>query len=189
MRFLALIPALLLASPAIAAPWVIDPASTLTFTGKQAGDAFTGSFTRFTPVVEFDPHHPERGKITVTVDMTQIALADKDKRESLPEEAWFFTQQFPTATFISTAIRRHEADAHRFVAEGNLTIRGITKPISLHFFLEEKAPLTVADGTVTLNRKDFGIGQGEFSDDQWIAYPVAVKFHLIATKPTARKKD
>lgn len=170
------------AVPALAAPWVIDPTSTLTFTGKQAGDAFTGNFTKFTPVVEFDPAKPEAASITVTVDMGSATIDDNDKQESLPTEDWFDVVKFPTATFTSTRVTA-VGDNKNFLAEGNLTLRGISKPVQLKFsFVEDNGRATV-DGGVELKRNDFGVGQGQWTTDEWIAYPVDVKFHLIATKP------
>lgn len=171
----------LFALPALAAPWVIDPASTLTFTGKQAGDAFTGSFTRFTPVVEFDPAKPETAKISVTVDMKSATIDDKDKNESMPTKDWFFVEKFPTATFESTRVTALSSEK-AYVAEGNLTIRGVSKPAALKFTFSEAGGKATVDGGAVVQRNDFGVGEGQWKDDQWIAYPVDVKFHLIATK-------
>ncbi len=171
----------LFALPAFAAPWVIDPASTLSFHGSQAGDAFTGNFTKFTPVVEFDPAKPEAAKITVTVDMSSATIDDSDKQESLPTDDWFNIKKFPTATFTSTRVTALSSEK-AYLAEGNLTLHGVSKPAALKFtFVEEGGKATV-DGGVQLKRNDFGVGSGQWASDEWIAYPVDVKFHIIATK-------
>lgn len=179
MRYSILAALSLLATPALAAPWVIDPSSTLTFTGKQAGETFTGHFTKFTPVVEFDPAKPEAGGITVTVDMASATIADKDKQDSLPTEDWFNTPQFPTASFISSTIKK--TGDHTYEASGRLTLHGVSQLVTLPFTLKEDAGKTIVDGKVVLKRNEFGVGSGQWKDDQWIAYPVDVTFHLIAT--------
>lgn len=180
---LAAIATLALPIGAMAANWQVDSAaSTLTFTGKQAGEAFTGSFTKFTPTVEFDPLKPETAKITVVVDMASASIPEKDKQDSLPTSDWFDTAKFTTATFTSTRVTSLSKQPGAYIAEGNLTLRGITKPIQLQFSFTEDKGRAMVDGTSTLNRSDFGVGQGQWKDDQWIAYPVEVKFHLIATK-------
>lgn len=171
----------LAALPAFAAPWVVDPASTLTFTGTQAKDPFTGSFTKFTPVVEFDPAKPETAKITVTVDITSAKIDDKDKQDSLPTPDWFDTEKFPTATFTSTRVTSLSS-SKSYAAEGNLTLHGITKPVVLNFTFNEASGQATVDGTAKLQRNDFGVGSGQWKSDEWIGYPVDVKFHLIATK-------
>lgn len=168
---------------ALAAPWTVDPAaSTLSFTGKQAGEAFTGSFTKFTPVVEFDPLKPENAKITVTVDMASATIDDKDKQESLPTSDWFDTAKFATATFTSTRVTSLSSQQGAYMAEGDLTLHGITKPVALKFTFTETNGKATVDGSVVLQRNDFGIGSGQWKSDEWIAYPVDVKFHLLATK-------
>ncbi len=171
----------LFAMPVMAAQWKIDPASTLSFHGTQAGDPFVGSFTTFTPLVEFDPAKPEAATISVTVDMGSATIDDKDKQESLPTSDWFDTAKFPTATFTSTRVTALSSEK-AYIAEGNLTLHGITKPVALKFTFNEDAGKATVDGSVELKRNDFGVGQGQWKSDAWIAYPVAVKFHLIATK-------
>lgn len=183
MRCLILATAITLAAlPALAAPWQVDASkSTLTFSGAQAGEAFTGQFTRFTPVVDFDPAKPETATITVTVDMGSATIDDKDKQDSLPTADWFDTTKFPTATFTSTRVTSLGSE-NAYIAEGNLTLRGLTKPIQLKFSFAEKNGTATVDGSSQLNRRDFNVGSGQWASDEWIAYPVVVKFHLIAQK-------
>ncbi len=173
--------ALFVATSAHAAPWTIDATnSTLSFTGKQASEEFTGQFSQFTPVVELDPAAPEKGSIKVTVDMNSATIADKDKNDSLPTTDWFDSVKFPLASFESSAISK--TGDHQFAAAGILTIKGIHQPLTLTFTLSEANGITRADGSVQLERQKFNIGLGQWKDDQWIAYPVTVTFHLQATQ-------
>ena len=172
------------ASAAVAAPWVVDAQqSTLTFTGTQAGDAFHGSFSKFTPLIEFDPAHPERGSIHVTIDIASATIDDKTKQEALPTDDWFATAKFPPAEFQSTAIRDVGSDKigiKMYEATGTLSIRGIQKTITLPFSLKQEGAMMDGFGTITLNRHDFGIGQGQWMSEQWVAYPVVVAFRIFA---------
>lgn len=173
----------LLAFPAAAANWVVDvPHSSLTFSGTQGGEAFTGRFTRFMPVIDFDPAAPQKGSVTVTIDMTSATIDDKDKQASLPTEDWFFTQKFPTATFTSHDLL--QAGEGGYTASGTLTIRGIPLEATLPFTLREEGGITHAEGSIILQRNQFGVGQGQWKDDKWIGYPVTVKFHLLAKPQT-----
>lgn len=180
MRRLLIVALMGLAFPATAAEWQVDvPKSSLTFTGEQAGEPFTGRFTRFTPVIDFDPAAPQKGAISITVDIASATIDDKDKLESLPTEDWFHTAKFPTATFTSKNII--QSGNGGFTANGTLTIRGIPLEVALPFTLREEAGITHAEGSVIVQREQFGVGQGQWKDDQWIKYPVVVKFHLLAT--------
>lgn len=167
---------------ASAAPWVVDNGqSTLQFSGKQGDEAFTGGFKKFTPTIELDLAHPEQGKIDVTVDMTSGYIDnDKDKQAALPTDTWLGVKQFPAAKFHSTAIQA--SGPQKYVVTGELSLHGISKSITFPFTLEPSGAAMKATGTIELKRNEFGIGQGkEWSSDQWIAYPVTVKFTVLAT--------
>lgn len=180
MRRFLMVSLMAFALPAHAAPWHVDvPNSHLTFTAEQAGDQFTGRFTQFTPVIDFDPAAPQTGKIAITIDMASVAIDDKDRRDSLPTEDWFFTEKFPTASFTSSNII--QSGNGGFTANGKLTLRGVTLDVALPFTLREEAGITHAEGSVILQRQQFGVGQGQWADDQWVKFPVVVKFHLQAT--------
>ncbi|OYW13400.1 MAG: hypothetical protein B7X02_02270, partial [Rhodospirillales bacterium 12-54-5] len=122
-----------------------------------------------------------QGKIDVSIDIASAFIDnDNDKQDSLPKEEWFATKQFPKAAFHSTAI--HVTKPNNYLVTGDLTLRGITKPITFPFTLQPSNGAMKATGTFALKRNDFGIGQGkEWSTDQWIAYPVQVSFTIVAT--------
>jgi polyisoprenoid-binding protein YceI len=169
-----------LASPALGANWVVDATqSSLVFEASQAGQSTEGKFTRFTPAIDFDEATPEKGHITVTVDIASVTSDSKEAAEALPTSDWFGASQFPQASFTSTTI--HKTGDHQFAAEGNLTLHGITRPITLPFILAAQGSKTRAVGQTTLNRQDFGIGQGRWADDKWIGFPVIVHYSILAT--------
>lgn len=172
--------ATLLSTPTLAAQWQVDPAtSRLTFEAEQSGEKFTGSFTTFTAAIDFDEAAPEKGKITATIDMASATTDDKDRRDTLPTNDWFAVKQFPTATFTSTSIRK--TGDRQFEAKGPLTIKGISKEISLPFTLATTGKSTIATGGVSLNRNDYSIGQGEWKTDNYIKFPVRVQFEIHAS--------
>ena len=174
------------ANTAVAAPWKVDTTqSRLTFEAEQAGEKFTGEFKKFTPIIEFDPAKPEQGKIDVTIDIASITTDDKDRREALPTGDWFAVKQFPTAKFTSTSISRNPAtkpDIGSYLAKGKLTIRGVSKDITLPFSLKPMANYTLATGSLTLHRNDFGVGQGTWQSEEWVKNTVTVRFQLNATQ-------
>jgi polyisoprenoid-binding protein YceI len=178
--------ALLIAAPASATSWQVDPAaSQLKFEADQAGELFSGSFAKFTSRIDLDLDAPGKGHIEVTVDMTSATVEGKDRQDSLPTRDWFATKEHPTASFISKTIRALGSDKpgiQHYEALGTLTIKGIAKEITLPFSVQRTGNNAVARGEITLNRKDFGIGTGkEWDSDQWIKFPVKVSFTLHAT--------
>lgn len=165
-----------------ATPWQVDTAkSHLTFTGSQAGSPFTGEFSKFTIQIDFDPAHPETGHILITIDMASATITDdKEQNDALPTEDWFYPAKFPSAVFEAKTIRPSGANA--YVASGTLTLHGITQRVELPFTLKPEGDATRAEGTTTLQRNQFQLGGTQWKDDKWIAYPVTVKFSLLATR-------
>lgn len=159
--------------------WAVDPAhSTLTFTGDQSGEKFIGGFKKFAAQIALDPDHPESGKITVTVDIASAYAGSSDRDGMLPQSDWFDTAKFPQAQFTSTAIRK--TGPGQYVADATLTIKGMTKNVTLPFTLVQEGDHWHAQGKVGLKRNDFALGQGSFANENYVKYPVDVIVDLQA---------
>jgi len=168
------------AGAAHATEWLTDPLqSKLTFEGTQSGDAFKGEFKSFTSDIEFSEATPEKGRIHVTVDMKSATVEGKDRNDALPTKSWFSVVEFPKAEFTSSAI--HKVAEHQFIAQGKLTIRGISQDVALPFTLTPENGKMRATGSLTLKRNEYKIGDGEWASDKWIAYPVKVSYEIFAT--------
>ena len=182
--FLAASSAALLATavlPAVAADWKLDRGkSTLGFSGAQTGAAFEGKFSNYSAVINFDPDHPETSHISVTVDLASAVTGDTQRDTALPGKDWFDTEEFPQAKFDSDRIRRTAAGSYE--ASGKLTLRNVTRPFVLPFTLDINGAAAHAKGHASLLRRDFGIGQGPWSSDQWVAFEVDIDVDIVATR-------
>lgn len=163
-----------------AATWKLDPAkSKLGFSGTQTGSKFQGVFTHWNTEIEFDPDHLEAFHIVVTVDLATATTKDQQRDKALPGSDWFDTGRFPTAKFETREINRKGADAYEAV--GTLTLRGVAAPLTLPFTLEIDGTSAHAKGHAELSRRTFGIGQGPWATDQWVAFEVGVDIDVTAT--------
>ncbi len=166
---------------AAAADWKIDPAqSTLGFSGVQTGARFVGKFKRYNAVIAFDAAHPETSHLTVTVDLASAATGDAQRDTALPGKDWFDAAQFPQAKFTSTGIRR--TGPRSFEAAGTLTLRGVSRPVTLPFTLDINGSVAHAKGHLDLVRTAFGVGQGAWTSGQWVALQVGVDFDVVAKR-------
>jgi cytochrome b561/polyisoprenoid-binding protein YceI len=183
-----IVAALLLSSPALAAApqWDIDPAaSKITFTGKVMNKDFSGTFKSFTADIAFDPDKPDTSTIRADIDVTSIDSGDKERDGTTQTAEWFNPTAFPKAVFESTAIRKK--DDGSFEADGKLTIKETTKAVTLPFTLtraiaDSGKEAAVVSGSVMLDRSQFGLGTGEWTDQSTVANPVRVDIHLTATR-------
>jgi polyisoprenoid-binding protein YceI len=169
------------ASTAAAATWKLDLArSRLEFSAVQTGAKFEGKFSRFGAAISFDPDHLNTSHIAVTIDLASAATGDRQRDTALPGTDWFDVAQFPQAKFETTAIRKTGATSYEAI--GNLTLRGVTKPLTLPFTLQINGATAHAVGRTALVRNAFGVGQGPWATGQWVGLNVDVAIDLIATR-------
>jgi len=177
----ALLALALLAAPAaaLAAQWTLQPAaSTLGFSGTQTGAAFTGTFTQWGAAISYDPSHPEVAHVTITIQTGSAHTGDTQRDTALPGTDWFSAQAFPQAVFDATGFT--PAGGDKFTTTGTLTIRGVSKKLTLPFTLDVSGKTATAKGSISLTRTDYGVGQGSWSSGDWVGLNVGVNFTLVA---------
>ncbi|GLW64450.1 hypothetical protein Arub01_26940 [Actinomadura rubrobrunea] len=143
-----------------AGTWNIDPAhSEVTFSIRHLMTKVRGSFTEFSGSIEIAE---ELAKSTATAEIKMASLdtrnADRDAHVRSSEV--LDVENHPTMTFATTGVR---AEGDGYFVDGELTIRGITRPVTLevefHGVGEDPWGGIRAgfSATTTINRKDWGI--------------------------------
>jgi polyisoprenoid-binding protein YceI len=187
----AALPALMLAlaalpagaqAPELAAPaWQVQhDQSSLGFAGVSQGEDFSGSFGNWTAAINFDPANLGASMAQVTIEMGSAATGDPTRDESLPQADWLAADLFPQASFTTTAITATGPES--YVADGTLTIRGISKPVQLPFTLTITDGTAAMAGTLTLDRTAFDVGQGAWSSDKAVGLDVTVAVRITASR-------
>jgi polyisoprenoid-binding protein YceI len=164
-----------------AATWTIDTAkSQLDFTGSENGSPFSGHFGKFSGTIVFDPAAPGAGHADVTITTASATTGDQQKDGAMPGSDWFAAAKYPQAHFVATGFKATGAGAYEAI--GTLTIRGVTKPVTLPFTLAITGDTAKADGKVQLIRTSFGVGQGAWNTAQYVALEVSVSVDIVARK-------
>lgn len=176
--------ATLLASQAWAAPaavWTVDkPASKVAFSSSFDGGAFTGSFRRWDAAIRFDPANLVGSSVTATFDMASAVTGDSGRDEALPQDDWFAAGRYPKATFSASSFKA--LGGNRYLATGTLTMRGVTKPLTLPFTLVITGDVAKMNASVNLNRLAFGVGQNEWKTTEVVPGTVTVTISLTARR-------
>lgn len=171
------VPGTVSAPPAAAGAWVADASNgTLTFRATQAGAEFEGRFTRFVARLQFVPGDRPAGRFDVTISTASVDTAERERDDLLRSTEFFDAARAPEARYLATAFARVGADAYE--ARGRLTLRGITRDVPLRFRWSGTTAGPILDGTATVRRLDFGIGQGEWRDTAWVGNDVRIAFAL-----------
>ena len=178
---LGLLASALIAGPTAAANWVVDKAqSRLGFKGVVEGDVFDGSFRKWDARISFDPKALATSKVLVTIDTGSAYTGDADRDGSLPTPEWFDPKRFPTATFAANRIV--DLGGGRYQAIGELTVKGIKKPLVLPFTLAIIGDVAKMQASLVLNRTAFGIGSGKWNSDELVGTKVTVVGNLTARR-------
>jgi polyisoprenoid-binding protein YceI len=149
-------------SPAVLAneTYRFDPSgSTIGFSVHQFLGTTHGKFTKFNGKMDVDREHPQNSSVTAQIDVRSIDTRIKKRDNHLRSAEFFNVEKFPQMTFKSRSVKRTSPKNGDIL--GDLTMHGVTKPITLHVKL--LTPLNETSRTrwaVTvdpINRRDFNL--------------------------------
>jgi polyisoprenoid-binding protein YceI len=111
--------------------WVLDPThSELQFKVKHLMiTTVTGSFTRFTAQVETESEDFDGGKVSFQAEVASISTSNADRDTHLISADFFDAEKHSTISFESTSFTK---DGDDYKLAGDLTIKGVTKPVILN---------------------------------------------------------
>lgn len=173
---------LLLPTMVTAFEWHIVPdKSSLHFQAIQNNSPIKGEFKKFTGNIEFDQQALNKSHVDITVDTASVTTSFKDVADTLKTAEWLDAKAFPTVTFSAKNFKK--ISDKNYEAHGQLTLRGKTLPLTLHFTFENYTDTAaVVTGNATLNRTEFGVGQGEWKKTDGVKDPVKINFKIEAVK-------
>jgi polyisoprenoid-binding protein YceI len=187
VKYLALMGLFLIASGADAIQFnqMLSDKSSISFSYKQMNVPLDGKFKKFVAQIDFDPAKPEAAQAKFDIDLASIDTGSSDGDEEVAGKEWFNAKAFPTAKFVSTGVK--SLGANRFEVQGKLTIKGKTLPVSAPFTFKPDAAVAMFDGSFTIKRLDYAIGEGEWADVSTVANEVQIKFHIVGANVPAKK--
>lgn len=140
--------------------------SQILFTVNHLGFSnYTGQFIDPTGTLTLDPKDPANSKVEVNIPIAKVSTTAKALDDHLQKPEFFDAAKFPEGKFVSTAVTITGTTAK---IAGNLTLKGVTKPVILHarFIGAGPAPMPPKktnvgfSATTSIKRSDFGINYG-----------------------------
>jgi polyisoprenoid-binding protein YceI len=169
--------------------YTIDPTHTYpTFVVGHAGVShWQGKFNKSSGKVWLDREH-STGKVEITIDTSSINFGFPLLDKIMQGPDYFDVARYPTATYKSDAI--HFADGVPASADGELTLRGVTKPVKLTFtqFKCRKHPMLPrevcgGDATAEIDRAQFGLTKSVEEGDSKVRLTIQVEAFQGDTLP------
>jgi polyisoprenoid-binding protein YceI len=161
----------------------IDPVhSGVGFKIRHIINQMPGEFTTFSGEIHYDEKNPENSRVVATIEVSSVNTRDKDRDAHLLNEDFFNAPQNPKIEFVSTEWK--SKGSNRFDVTGNLTMVGVTKPVTLDVELLGMAEARGVfrsgwTASTTLDRTDWGITYGRPAVGAEVQVDLNIQGHLV----------
>ncbi len=143
--------------------WTVDPNHTqVEFSAKHMGImTVKGHITGVQAAIDFDEDDFTASSVAATIDPTTLTTNDERRDAHLKSPDFLNVEEFPTIAFTSNRIERAAHD--RYTMSGDLTIRGVTRPVNLDVGYSGQAKDPMGNmhagfsAYTTINRKEWGL--------------------------------
>jgi polyisoprenoid-binding protein YceI len=166
----------------VAGTWTIDPVhSEVGFTVKHLMvSKVRGKFRTFSGQL-VTGENPLESSVTAEIELSSIDTGNEQRDNHIRSADFFEVETYPTMTYRSTGIRPDGGD---FVLEGELSLKGVTRPVPLTLELNGFGPdfsgVTRAGFTATgeINRRDFGVSFSGLTEAGVVVVSDKITLHL-----------
>lgn len=124
---------------------------------------YYGQFVNVAATLTLDPANPSASTLTATIPLTDVAPNSDGLKAHLQTADFFDTANHPTATFVSRSVTVDADDANEATVVGDLTLRGVTRPVTMEVEFNQAGPAMGGgykvgfDGEATIKRSEFGV--------------------------------
>lgn len=155
---------------AMAKEWKLDPVhSNFFFDIQHTYSTVRGQFGEFTGDVAFDPSSPEKSRFNFEIKVNSVDTREGKRDTHLRSADFFDAGKYPAITFKSGKVAT--AGDNRYIVDGTLTIKDVSKDVSLEFNYhgQKENPLKPGqmvagfDSRLTINRLEYHVGDGKFA--------------------------
>ena len=149
----------------------------VTFRVLQDGAPFTGNFRRFSAKICFT-----QGRITridASLDPASVDTGLPELDANLLKVDFFDIGKYQNVTFNSTSV---ESNGEDITVHGILTIKNNKRDVTVVLHSQQASGKISISGSFTLDRLDYGIGMGEWTNTKWLGAEVKVDINAVLTR-------
>lgn len=160
--------------------WKIDYAdSFIKFSGDQAGAPFSGEWQQWSAAMQFDEEQLGASQFAVEIDATSAFSNDQERDDYIVGSDFFDAKKHAQVVFNAQEFKVNVDGS--FVADAQLSAKGLTKPVEFTFTVERNGARSVLLGSATLDRLSWNIGTGDWADATWVGHDVTVSVRVAAS--------
>ncbi|HEY7492311.1 MAG TPA: YceI family protein [Candidatus Tectomicrobia bacterium] len=154
------------------------PKSQFQFKAYSLLNQALGTFHTFAGEIVADAQHLSASQVRFVIDAASIDTKNEKRDKHIRSKDFLFVEKFPQISFVSTTITK---DGLGYAVQGDLEIRGVTKRVTIPVTVEQRRDEMVVQGSISLNRKDFGVNYNAFFNP--VQNEVDVVFTIVGAKP------
>lgn len=160
--------------------------SQISVLSRQMNVPVEAPFKKYNAQINFDPKKVEASSARVEIDLNSFDIGDAEVNENVRDRNWFDTKTYPTARFVSSAVRSLGGD--RYEVRGALTLKGKTLDVAAPFTVRASGADRIFEGAFPIHRLQYNVGDGVWRDTSVVADEVQIKFKLyqVLGKPPAK---
>jgi polyisoprenoid-binding protein YceI len=149
--------------------------SSIRFIIKNAGLKVDGKFESFVIDFAFDSQNLSSTKLDAAIKTTSINTGIDGRDKHLRKSEFFNVAEFPTIHFKVTSVK--VVSPNNYILQGKLTMKDVTKDISLPMKISKVGTEEVFESTVVLNRLDYHVGEDSWvmSDDVTVSLKIVTE--------------
>jgi polyisoprenoid-binding protein YceI len=136
--------------------------SRVSFKIKNFGSSVDGTFEGLKGIIKFDDSNLANALFDVTIDASTIDTGIGMRDNHLRKPDYFGVAAFPTIRFVSSKVEK-SSKMNEGIVTGKLTIKKMTKEISIPFRYSDGTGVLQFTGEFKINRRDFGVGGSSIS--------------------------
>ena len=118
----------------------------------------------------------------IAVNVSSVSTGSDSRDGYMMDAAWLNEKEFAEAVFESDQFTKTDDG---YMAEGTLTMRGVSLPVSFPFTLEISGEgadrVAKAAGSFTINRLDYGVGEGDWASEKTASHQIEIAVTITAT--------
>ena len=149
----------------------------VTFRVMQAGAPYSGNFRRFAGDVCFAQGRLTR--INASLDPSSVDTGLPELDAALKEKDFFAVREFPRVTFVSTSV---QSQGEAQVTRGTLEIKGNRREVEVVLRSQQTGGKMSISGSFTLDRLQYGIGTGDWTNTKWLGAEVKLDINATLTR-------
>lgn len=171
--------------------WRLDPGhSAVSFRVRHLGISWVnGQFRTWTADIIYDPANPAAASVTARIQTSSVNTNHERRDNDIRSGNYLAVDSFPEMTFVSRRVERIGPD--RLRVHGDLTLRGVTRPVTLdtevtNVLPGQRARRIAFTATTTINRHDYGVTMNRLVEGaQVVGDDIRITIDIEATQPVA----